>query len=59
MLGCLIKESIELSEYDIIFMPWTIIKAQVLANIIVDFTNVTEFEELSKQLPNLEPKKEE
>ena len=36
--GCLAKWSIELGEFDILFMPRTIIKGQTLADFIAEFT---------------------
>ena len=37
--GRLIQWSVELSEFDIDYRPWTAIKAQTLANFITEFTN--------------------
>ena len=36
--GCLIQWAIELGQFNIEYRPWVVIKAQVLANFIAEFT---------------------
>ncbi|KAL0428268.1 UNVERIFIED_CONTAM: hypothetical protein Slati_3001600 [Sesamum latifolium] len=48
--GRLIKWAIELSEYDISYLPRTTIKAQALADFVSDMTGTTQ-EEVSKERP--------
>ncbi|KAL0416745.1 UNVERIFIED_CONTAM: hypothetical protein Slati_3506400 [Sesamum latifolium] len=45
--GCLIKWAVELSEYDISYLPRTTIKAQALTNFVSEMTG-TPSEEASK-----------
>ena len=45
----MVQEAIELSQFDIVYRPWTAIKAQALADCIEEFT-APEHEESQEEL---------